>query len=673
MPGGSDRFLSVFLPGNIVTPGEPSTLQFAIVDDTQIANGKRAITRTYRDANASDAGRIRRVQWEVWGPIGASLESTAGRLGTDFCRNLETRWERRLISSGQQTEVNLGGDDPVGGPSYFGTAYFGNNNFYSGPESLPGADVVVFDEQQGYLFAHRGNLSTQISLDTFALIQTKDHGTPVLDAALWRSKGRLAMGRYIPMQTRDYVDAVGSTYIDTVAISPTQDVYAQAVKRGSDRAWYIDADPGSTTFNFAGYSLDAFETLAAPFQVGDPDVNTTGIGPFGPFTMFGAQDNLYSFTDQGKPVPLSRALLNHLSSQNGQQWADPGWGWNYAITAIGLRAIQPGIDNPVGIGERMRGFTGHDGVPTAIWAERGELWIVYKTTQGDLYGYRGAFGPETAATGQPLIFPWFYKAGGTCKALFSSISGLADPIHNYRMFRGDGTNMTYMLGSSDGRDDLNADYVYSTDGGTWYGTTLDREANLLKTLRLARFKTRSLTSGSSWRLAMAFDPPPTQTANATYVNIGNAVTSNGGQTIEPVQGNVALTNISGRTMKPRFTQVAGGTGADSTPPEINGTLEIEYDERPEQIEEITVVVNMTGTAYSNNYIWDTMRELLGSTVNGPFQIQLPDDLPPVVVKGSAGGKKWAMLSAVTHRDDLKDPAVEGVQLVFQVWPQGDTI
>jgi len=673
MPGGSDRFLSVFLPGNIVTPGEPSTLQFAIVDDVQIQNGKRAISRNYRDANASDAGRIRRVQWEVWGPIGASLESTSGRLGTDFCRNLETRWERRLLSAGNQTEVELSGEDPVGAPSYFGTAYFGSNNFYSGPDSAPGGDVVVFDEQDGYLFASRNTLTTQVRLDNFAIVQTKSHGVPVVDAALWRKKGRLAMGQYKPMQTRDYVDAVGSTYIDTVAISPAQDVYAQAVKRGSDRAWYIDADPNGTTFNYAGYTLDSFETLAAPFQVGDPDVNTTGIGPFGPFTMFGAEDNLYSFTDQGKPVPLSRALLNHLTDHNGQQWADPGWGWNYAITSIGLRAIQPGVDNPVGIGERMRGFTGHDGIPHAIWAERGELWCVYLTSEGDLYGYRGAFGPETANTGQPLWFPWFYKAGSTCGALFSSVSGLANPLKNYRIFRGDGTNMTYMLGASDGRDDLSPTYVYSTDGGDWYGTTLDRDNNLLKTLRLARFKTRSMTTGSSWQLSMAFDPPPTNTASATYVNIGNAVTSNGAKTIEPVQGNAALTNISGRTMKPRFTQVAGGTGADSTPPEVNGTLEIEYDERPEQIEEINVVINMTGTAYSNNYIWDTIRELLGSTVNGPFQIQLPDDLPPVVTKNSGGGKKWAMLSSVTHRDDLKDPSIEGVALTFQVWPQGDTI
>jgi hypothetical protein len=667
MPGGSDRFLSVFLPGNIVTPGEPSTLQFAIVDDAQIANGKRAITRTYRDANASDAGRIRRVQWEVWGPIGASLESTAGRLGTDFCRNLETRWERRLISAGKENFVDLTADDPPQTAAAFGTAIFGDDTF-SGSVAVPTYDIRVFDEQAGYLFAHRNNLSTQIDMGNWTVIESVDQGTQVLDAALWRGMGRIALGSGTPMQTRTNVTSTGSTYADTTATSPAQDVYAFAVKRGSDRAWYIDADTGGTTLNYAGYTLDSFDTLAAPFQVGDPDVNTNGIGPFGPFTMFGADDNLYSFTDQGKPVPLSRALLNHFSSHNGIQWADPGWGWNYAITAIGLRAIQPGIDNPVGIGERMRGFTGHDGVPHAIWAERGELWIVYQAKNNDLYGYRGAFGPETAATGQPLLFPWFYQTSNYCNSIFSTAT-TSTPL----IIRDDAGNMRYQIISPDGRDDLYQYYVYGTDGGEWYGTTLDREANLLKTLRLARFKTRSLTSGSSWRLSMAFDPPPTNAAGATYVNIGNAVTSNGAQTIEPVQGNVALNNISGRTMKPRFTQVAEGTGADSTPPEINGTLEIEYDERPEQIEEITVVVNMTGTAYSNNYIWDTMRELLGSTVNGPFQIQLPDDLPPVVVKGSAGGKKWAMLSAVTHRDDLKDPAVEGVQLVFQVWPQGDTI
>jgi hypothetical protein len=372
MADPSTRELAIFLPSSLVDTGQSSVLRLGILDDTAINGGKRALTRSFRDANASDPGRIKRVQWEVWGPIGSSLESTSGSLKTDFCQNLETRWERRLISSGAQTSVTLTGDDPAGPAAYFGTAYFGTSYFSSGG-TIGGQDVIVFDEQGGYLFAHRGQLSTQINMDTWTVVQSVDQQANIRDAALWRSMGRVAMGPTVPMRTRTGVSSTGSTYADTTSTSPAGDVYASAVKRGSDRAWYIDADENNSSFNYAGYSLDAFATLASPFQVGDPDVGTTGIGPFGPFTMFGAEDNLYSFTDQGKPVPLSRALLNHFTDHNGQQWADPGFGWNYAITSIGLRAVQPGIDNPVGVGERMRGFTGHHGrravrVSRGVWA-----------------------------------------------------------------------------------------------------------------------------------------------------------------------------------------------------------------------------------------------------------------------------------------------------------------
>ena len=670
MTGSNSRYLSVYLPQSIVDAGGVQTLQLAILDDAQIDGGKRAISRVYRDANASDAGRIRRVQWEVWGPIGLSLESTSKALGTDFCQNLETRWERRLISSGKQTEVDLSALDPAGVESVFSgaamnNAYFGLN-YFSSSASAPSYDVVVFDEQDENLFAHRNEVSTQVDLSNWAVLDTYSQGSPVLDAASWRGLGRIALGSAAPMQTRTVVSPGGSTYVDTVAISPAEDVYATAVKRGSDRAWYIDAS-GSAVNNFAGYSLDSFETLAKPFQVGDPDVATTGIGPLGPLTMFGAQDNLYSFTDQGKPVPLSRALLNHRSVQNGIQWADPGWGWNYAITAIGLRAIQPGVDNPVGIGERMRGFTGHNGVPTALWAERGELWVVYTASNNDLYGYRGAFGPDTAGTGQPLLFPWFYQVAGSCTALFSTAT-TSPPV----IIRANGGNLKYGTISPDGRDDLYAYYEYSEDGGTWYGTTLDRDANLLKTLRLARFRTRSMEAASSWQLAVAFDSNPIAPVTAAYVNVGQSYSTDGGITAEPLQGNAPESSISGMTIKPRFTQVAGGANASTTPPEINGVLELEYDERPEQIEEITVVVNLVGANYSSNFVWETLRQLVGSTTDGPYQIQLPDDLPAAVTWASGGGMKYAMLSSVTNRTDVKGD-LDTVGLVFQVWPQADSV
>jgi hypothetical protein len=151
-------------------------------------------------------------------------------------------------------------------------------------------------------------------------------------------------------------------------------VYASAIKRGSDRAWYIDADQNGTTFNFVGYTLDAFVTLASPFPVGDPLVGMNGIGPFNSLTAVGEYDGIYTFTDQGKSVPLSRALDSLHSSLNGAQFADPGFGWNYYNAITGLRAHTfTGVDNPVGIGPGQRNFTGHNGLATALYAALGEL------------------------------------------------------------------------------------------------------------------------------------------------------------------------------------------------------------------------------------------------------------------------------------------------------------
>ena len=665
MPASDTRALAITLPAALVSSGEPSILLLAIVADSDLKGGKRALTRNYRDSNSKDPARIRRVEWEVWGQIGRSTESTAQSLGIDFTQNLETRWERRLISAGAPNSVNLTTFDPTGTGSLFGVSIFGSPTECFG-SSLVGGGVVVFDEQLSTLFAHRGQLSTQINMSTWAATSSKIQSSPVLDAMYWRRQGRIALGSFTPMQTRVSVGATSSVYADTQDSGST-DIYANAVKRGSDRAWYIDASLSTGTFNYVGYTLDAFQTLASPFQVGDPDVGTTGIGPFGPLTMFGAQDNLYSFTDQGKPVPLSRALINHFSDQNGKQWADPGWGWNYAITAIGLRAIQPGVDNPVGIGERMRGFTGHGGVPTAIWAERGELWVAYTTPAGDVYGYRGAFGAETAQTGQPLLFPWFFVESQTSTAIFSS----ATPTYPV-IIRGADTNMTYQIISADGRDDLDPNYVYAVAGGTAYMTTLDRDANLLKTLRLARFHTRSMGSGDSWTLGIAFDPSPILPTLASYTTIGT-VTSDGYSTITPVSNSAPIANISGRTMKPRLVQVAGSATASTEPPEVNGTLEIEYDERPDQIEEIEVIINLVGTGYSTSYIWDTLLNLVGQASAGPFAIQLPDDLPAGVSSGSGGGQKYAMVASVTALQDLAGSPNGSATLKLQVWPQADTI
>ena len=111
MPDASTRVLTIELPASVKWAGAPDVLALAIVDDSQIQGGKQAITRSYIDANTDGMEqikpRIKRVEWNPWGPIGASLQSSANGLSTDFTQDMETRWPRRLISSGKVNTLDL--------------------------------------------------------------------------------------------------------------------------------------------------------------------------------------------------------------------------------------------------------------------------------------------------------------------------------------------------------------------------------------------------------------------------------------------------------------------------------------------------------------------------------------------------------------------------------------
>ena len=629
---------------------------YAIVAQTLMPSGQRSIVRKFRDSNASDPGRIKRIEWDIWGPIGASRKSTSGRLSIDYCTNLETRFPRRLISKGARNAVSLAAVAPPGtGDAFFGGFFFGSTSSTFGAP-VTGGGITAFDEQAGYLFAHGGRSSTQIGplASAWTVVASTLHGASVRGAASWFAKGRVAVGQTVSMRTRTAVSTTGATYADTTSTSPAALVYANSIATGSDRSWIAQGDPAGTNNNLITYTLNDFATMAATFQVGDPKVGVTGIGPFGPFTMFGQYNGISSFTDQGKPVPLSTALRGHYSANNGSQWADPGWGWNYYIADTGLRCTNGSIDNPVGIGETMREFTGHGGRPTAIWSERGELFIFY-LDGANSYGYRCTFGPETPGSGQPLFYPWHYLASTESLAIFSS-----NTPTNTAVVWGEGENIAYETIDRTGRDDLFTARVYDTNGGVAYLTTFDDDPNLLKNLRSASLRTKNVT-GSSWTLAFSFD-------DGAYVNCGSAVSTATYTTLRPTSGSGAtlapLSTVSGRPFKPRLTQASGGSS--STPPEVNGTLEVEYDERPEVIEEIVVTVNLTGTAYDNNTVIDNLKALVSVDTASPVEWAMSDDPVPV---GSTG-KRYAVVAGVGNRRDLKTSdgnGIEAVDVTIQRW------
>lgn len=619
---------------------------YALAAQSLLPTGKRAIERNHRETNARDKGRIRLVQWEYAGPIGASLESVSGRLGHNFSGNLETRFPRRLIPTGARTVVTLDALDPPD----FGSGLFAGFTFGGSPfgTSVSGGDVTAFDEQGGSIFAHRGLLTTQVRIDDWTVVDTHIHDGAVVGAVTWFGLGRLALGNTAVMQTRTAVTAINSVYANTVSTSPAASVYANGIALGSDRCWIVKGDASLVNDNLATYTLDSFATMANPFQVGDPRNTINGMGSFGPYMLFGSTHGIFSFTDQGKPVPLSRALVGHESSNNGQQWADPGWGWEYYIADTGLRATNGYTDNPVGIGERMREFTGHSGTPSAIFQERGELFVAY-AWDGDTYLYRCTFGPETAATGQPELYPMHLLPVEGVNAIFSTNT----PEHTAIVW-GEGTDMAYETIDRHGRDDLFGDREYSATGGRWQGTALDRDPHLLKVIRVARLRTRNL-DGAIVTLFGGFDDG----ASDPDVELG-VVSTDGYHELHPVDTGVPLTTVAGRTFAPMIVIDLTDWTPDDEPPEVAGVLEIEYDERPEYIEDIELTLQLAGTPDQKRLAYAQLEALVEAA--GPHPVALPNELTYPVV-----AQRYAMVADLQQRIDIKGDGVETVAVHLHMW------
>lgn len=863
MPSPQENEIAVTMPDGLAPVTSTNILKLEIAVDK---NGGRLANRTYRDANGSDTGRRQRQEWEIGGtPIGRSLLSTAGNLGIDFTQNLDTRYGRELVPVLQQTLVDLTPFDPPGlEGAVFDIAIFDASYFGSDLSGGTGGDppVTHFAEQDGYLLVARGQLLTQVSLTTWAVISTTVLDAPVLDMDHWFGQVYVALGASEPLQRVVAVLTTGPVLEDVVATSPAGTVYASAIKRGSDRAWYVDADQSGSTYNFVGYTLDAFVTLAAPFQVGDPRSGVNGLGPFNSLLAVGEVDSIYTATDQGKSVPLSRALDSLHSTLNGAQFADPGFGWNYYLAVTGLRAHTfTGVDNPSGIGPAQRNFTGHNGLATAVYAALGELLVVFQTTDGDLYGYRGLFDPQrTGGTGQPALFPWFYAPNETCLALYSSTTPNlpVETTQEVTLIRGSGTNLRHQTVAANEMDNIAPHLAYDTAGGTAYLTTYDQNPNLLRTLRLARLRDVQITEGTSWTVGVGFDSNPNDPVGATYTTVGS-VTANGETTLTPTggtpdaEGNPTPTDdISGHTLKPRivlsavgapvinlvtnpsfetgttawsttagaalsqstaqakfgphalaiactnsavvsyaatltaaahllsaylyipaslghltavtvgFTGFAGATGtltatadltlrdqwqrvtvgpvtpdagdltgtltvatvfaqatvgtlyldgvmcetgstahayvdgslgtgyawngaanasastftpatvATLTPPELLGTVEFEWDERPEQLQVVTASVKLTTSSLTPNQFWTYLRQLVGVTTAGPFPTFLPDDLQPAVNGASGGGQVYTQFNKVADRLDT-NATTQAVQVELLVWPMAEAL
>ena len=604
--------------------------RYQVLADADLPRGKRAYVRESRPSQTSDPGRISSAVWTLSGPLGFSRERDDHILACDYTDNLDTIYEELLTSSPAGTNMTLSTQDPS---SFSGTALLGSVLLGTGTAPLGGgtADVTAgnlthIDQQASYLFFHRGPFSTQVN-SSWSLVETVVHDAQVQGAATWQGFGWVGLGANSLMQKRTGVTSSGSTYSDVSA------VYAGDLKRGTDRLWYVAADT-----NKAGYTPDAFSSTAT-FTVGDDGRALNGIGTLGPFTVFGAEDGVFSFTDAGKPV-VAQDLEDYLSPNNGLRHMEM-WGWDYYVTQLGLFAWTPNVTNPVGL-EALKGFEGAiDGRPIAIGKFRDSLIVSYLTTGGDSYLVRGIFGPNTDATGEPQWYP--FKKLSSVESHY--VGGVASPfVTNPHIIAGRGTNaVRYVMGRR-GRDIADSNYVFSTEGGTWYGTTLMRLNGMHANLRYATFFTENCTALNTWQLAVSCD-------GDDYVNVDTAVVTNGHQVVRPVAGNRPRDDVDFHMIKPRLTQVAASS---SSPPQIRGKLTLYFDERPETITEIKVYIGVT-----ENQL-DSIFELADHNQSTPIEISLP---------GKAG-VLFGIIADVKQAVDVSLDAQQAVALSIHLWEVG---
>ena len=447
------------------------------------------------------------------------------------------------------------------------------------------ARVIAIDEDRGQLFVTRGTHETQVNPSDMAEVENNDRSAVIVDTAFAGGEGLVSFGTAQAVQRRATVTPAGATYA-AVSGNPK----AHQIRFGADRLWFVDADADDGALKF---SFDGLVAISNVNRAGDQSVAPTGLGVYGPYVMVGRRNGYFGFTEAGQSVRTIEGMEDFPSALNGAA-SDSAFGWHYVAHRLGLGALVPGaIDNDVGPMNILTFEGPIDGVITAVKRWKNALWIALLTdpedvASGTLWILRGVFNPQiTPATGQLDWYTVDELVGAECYALGATAGRTTAQA---TLVRGSGEDIAFYDLAFRDREIERSGYLYNTDGGEWFGSTLVRGPNRRKAIRQYHVRVKDVTSINTWTLAVQFD------GSGSYSNVGSVINSgsDGIRTVKAVSGGVPQ-NLSGFEIKPRFTQSA--TNAAS-PPTLEGFLDIEVDERPDNVEEVDATVILQGRDYA---------------------------------------------------------------------------
>lgn len=519
-----------------------------------------------------------------------------------------------------------------------GAAPLGGGTASSTPQT-----VTHFDEDRGQLFFHGGAYSTQVDPADMEAVDAFVHEAAVRGAADWRNRGYVGLGPTAPMQRRVAVTLTGSTYED-VEISGSP-IYTGPLVTGPDRLWLVDVD--NEDEYALRFSLTALTSWSGRFLVGDPGVAATGLGTYGRSALVGAETGAYGFTDLGIPVRVLESLRGQRSPYNSQDIITM-WGWTYITTSQGLKATIPGqVENPAGL---PRSFEGKpQGLPTAIWPYKDALFMAVKDVDGDAYILRGEFGLQTGGSGQPDWYPFCVIPEETVDMIASTAQRPVDGLQpSSTLLMGIGSNAGYVILGRTERDIDDPDYLFTTGSDlTWTGTTMLRSSNMHKNIKYFVLLCEDLTNPDQIQVQVKVD-------NGDYVNVGSAVTTAGHKFVRPVTAGVPQTDVNGHTYKPRL--VVNSTQTQE-PVKIRGTLDMVYDERPDEIWEHVFYVQLGQNRDLKKDI-EELREFLAPHHSGsPLEFRYPGE----------ARVRYGFVVRVDAVEDMKGDGVQGAAVTIQEW------
>ena len=518
-----------------------------------------------------------------------------------------------------------------------GAAPLGGGTASSVPQT-----VTHIDEDRGQIFFHGGAYSTQVNPASMTAVDAFVHDAAVRGATTWRNRGYVGLGPTSPTQRRVAVSTTAATYEDvTISASP---IYTSSLTVGPDRMWLVDVEQdGEYALRF---SITALTSWSDRFLVGDPGVAATGLGTYGRSALVGAETGAYGFTDLGIPVRVLESLRGQRSPFNAQDIVTM-WGWTYITTTQGLKATVPGqVENPAGL---PRSFEGKpQGLPSAIWAYKDALFMAVRDVDGDAYILRGEFGVQTGGSGQPDWYPFCVISEEVVDVLFSTASRPTSGIQpSSTLLLGIGDNAGYVILGRTERDIDDPDYRYTTGSLTWTGTTMLRSSNLHKNIKYFTLLCEDVTNPDTIQVQVKVD-------NAAYVNVGDAVATSGHKYVRPASGGVPQTNVNGHIYKPRLVVTST---QEVTPLKLRGTLDMIYDERPDEIWEHTFLVQI-GQDRVNRTDVELLESFLNAHDSGsPLEWQYPGE----------STIRYGFVVSVTQVEDMRGDSVQMAAVVVQEW------